>query len=280
MCYLGHSMMAPVGRWQKGKDLTWYTKKSKTKDFNAILEAERAAVKRAEEEAMTTALGFKPAVKPQQPLSKQEVAVVFRRQSQDDPEGGEERIKGVGYSGRTQLRKRFDSSSNDLRAIFEHDTASDVKVSLPIELCNPKKPNPGTVTTTSTSDRHRLRAKLKSYLDKKSSVKRKKERNSSKSKNRYRQTSSTSSSDSVQWIEATESTIKTKERKGKKTQYREHFSGCQSEDKQRQNSRRQSRSIGSTRGNFSSSEEHHKSIKREHIVYDSPSDRKRSRYMH
>ncbi len=54
----------------------------------------------------------------------------------------------------------------------QHDTASDVKVSLPIELCNPKKPNPGTVTTTSTSDRHRLRAKLKSYLDKKSSVKR------------------------------------------------------------------------------------------------------------
>ncbi len=162
-----------------------------------------------------------------------------------------------------------------------------MKVSvLPIELYSSKKPNPGTVTTTttSTSDRHRLRAKLKSYLDKKSSVKfkrynhytctvhvelqslscRKKGRNPSKiSKNKYRKTSSTSSSDSVEWKEATVSTIETKERKGKKTHYR----GRQSEDKQRQRRKGpdetvRSTCIGSSHGNLSRSDDQHKYKKR------------------
>ncbi len=49
-------------------------------------------------------------MKPQQPLSKQEVADVFRRQSQDDPEGGEERIKGVGFRYENLLRLSGKSS--------------------------------------------------------------------------------------------------------------------------------------------------------------------------
>lgn len=50
----GNSVMAPVGRWQKGKDLTWYAKdktgRARTK------EEELAAVKAAEHDALMAAL--------------------------------------------------------------------------------------------------------------------------------------------------------------------------------------------------------------------------------
>ncbi len=47
--------MAPVGRWQKGKDLTWYAKDKKG-DASLSKEQEMAAVREAEHEAMLAAL--------------------------------------------------------------------------------------------------------------------------------------------------------------------------------------------------------------------------------
>ncbi|KAG0648608.1 Multiple myeloma tumor-associated [Hyphodiscus hymeniophilus] len=65
--YLGHSLMAPVGRWQKGRDLNWYAKG----DDQAGVEGETAAekkvrerkeeirrIKEAEEDALARALGL------------------------------------------------------------------------------------------------------------------------------------------------------------------------------------------------------------------------------
>jgi len=47
--------MAPVGRWQKGKDLTWYARNKK--DGTPLTrEEELAAVKAAEQEALLAAL--------------------------------------------------------------------------------------------------------------------------------------------------------------------------------------------------------------------------------
>src|SRR5689334_1001733 len=66
--YLGHSLMAPVGRWQKGRDLNWYAKGDQQANDNPDEDpATKAArerkeeiqrVKQAEEDALARALGL------------------------------------------------------------------------------------------------------------------------------------------------------------------------------------------------------------------------------
>lgn len=64
--YLGHSLMAPVGRWQKGRDLNWYAKtddsSSNSEDPAAKSARERKdeikRIQEAEQDALARALGL------------------------------------------------------------------------------------------------------------------------------------------------------------------------------------------------------------------------------
>jgi len=59
--YLGHSINAPTGRWQKNKDIHWYNRE--TDEGDAERQEEIRRIKEAEAEAMSIALGFGPSKK-------------------------------------------------------------------------------------------------------------------------------------------------------------------------------------------------------------------------
>nr|DAD48512.1 TPA_asm: hypothetical protein HUJ06_018449 [Nelumbo nucifera] len=108
--YLGHSIMAPVGRWQKGKDLHWYArgKISENSDMEAA-KTEIQRIKEEEEQAMQEALGLAPkrANRPQgNRLDKHEFSELVKRGStaEDLGEGHAEaaRVQGLGYYSRAQ----------------------------------------------------------------------------------------------------------------------------------------------------------------------------------
>ncbi|KAH9020842.1 kinase phosphorylation protein-domain-containing protein [Lactarius pseudohatsudake] len=59
--YLGHSTNAPTGRWQKNKDIHWYSRDLKTSEEERAEEIRK--IKEAEAEALSVALGFGPSKK-------------------------------------------------------------------------------------------------------------------------------------------------------------------------------------------------------------------------
>ncbi len=92
-CYLGHSVMAPVGRWQQGKDLTWY---AKDKDGKKEKKSEFQKAKDAEEKALMAALGYKVVDKPEEIETESE-----SEKSSSEPE---EKVKHK-KSSKNQLHK-------------------------------------------------------------------------------------------------------------------------------------------------------------------------------
>ena len=105
--YLGHSLMAPVGRWQRNKDLTWYSKASADNTSTQQQQQQTAEeqrreeiqrIKEAEQDALAAALGYPVQPRPTENVDQKDVqrAIKESRGGDDDGEGEGEGV-GIGF---------------------------------------------------------------------------------------------------------------------------------------------------------------------------------------
>ncbi|XP_037538245.1 multiple myeloma tumor-associated protein 2 isoform X2 [Nematolebias whitei] len=182
--YLGNSLMAPVGRWQKGKDLTWYSKDKKT-GKTLSKEDELAAVRAAEEEALMAALGHKNIKRQPTGLTKEDLVEVCRREEADGEERNVDRISGLGSS-----------SAGSRKLVLTQKEKEAAKMGLPVFTHHKTEGRPETsaAKTSPSAAKQELEQKPESKKKKKDK-KSKKEKKKEKKKKRQRRDSSSSDSD-------------------------------------------------------------------------------------
>ncbi|XP_070585954.1 multiple myeloma tumor-associated protein 2 [Erythrolamprus reginae] len=190
--YLGNSLMAPVGRWQKGKDLTWYAKEKIT-DASLSSKEELNAIRQAEQEAMMAALGYKNVKKEPTGLSKEELAEVCKRNEGDADEKNVDRLMGLGSSravGGSMVFSKEDKEAAKLGlAVFTHQRVTEAaKPSTP-----PKNLDEENKAIESKAVKKSKKDKDKKKKKKKKKMKEKKERKAKEKEEEKKKRKSSSS---------------------------------------------------------------------------------------
>ncbi|KAF9901677.1 hypothetical protein EC991_005809 [Linnemannia zychae] len=95
--YLGNSLLAPVGRWQKGRDLTWYAKSNSgaadEDSQQSKKQAEIQSIKDAEAEAMAEALGYKTKRRKETNVSEKELSSAISKSTAGASDEHDDNIK-------------------------------------------------------------------------------------------------------------------------------------------------------------------------------------------
>ncbi|XP_003975427.1 multiple myeloma tumor-associated protein 2 [Takifugu rubripes] len=180
--YLGNSLMAPVGRWQKGKDLTWYARDKKGKRPLSKAE-ELAAIKAAEQEAMMAALGHKTIKKQPTGLTKEDLVDVYRREEADGEERNVDRISGLGSSG-----------LGSKRMVLSQKEKEAAKMGLPVFTHH--KTEASSEMVTKKPPQYEEKGDVEQRNEKKKKEKKNKKEKKKKEKKKKRQRRDSSSSDS------------------------------------------------------------------------------------